>query len=93
MAEGRGPALLLSLRLISLGLSLTAFFYPELQCSRAGAGCSALAPLNLPDGARTKVPPSGAQASCACALSPLTAAPPRSCPNLELLRLPPRQPY
>lgn len=40
-AEGRGSSLLYSLRLISLGLRLTASLSGELQSSRAGAGSSA----------------------------------------------------
>lgn len=83
MAEGRGPSLLYSLRLISLGLHLTASLPGELQSSRTGAGSSAPARPDHPRGAPTSVPPSGSRSSRACALDPPTAAPPRSCPDSE----------
>lgn len=83
MAEGRGPSLLYSLRLISLSLHLTASLPGELQSSRTGAGSSAPARPDHPRGAPTSAPPSGSRSSRACALDPPTAAPPRSCPDSE----------
>lgn len=64
MAEGRGSSLLYSLRLISLGLGLTASLPGELQSSRAGAGSPPrprvqTTPAELP----TSAPPSGPRAS------------------------------
>lgn len=83
MAEGRGSSRLYSLRLISLGLRLTASLPGELRSSRAGAGSSAPARPDHPSRAPTSAPPSGSRASCACALAPPTAAPPSSCPDSE----------
>lgn len=83
MAEGRGPSLLYSLRLISLGLFLTASLPGELQSSRAGAGSPAPARPDHPRGAPTSAPPSGSRSSRACAQAPPTAAPPLSCPDSE----------
>lgn len=83
MAEGRGSSLLYSLRLISLGLRLTASLPGQLQSSRTGAGSPAPARPDHPRGAPTSAPPSGSRSSRACALAPPTAAPPRSCPDSE----------
>lgn len=83
MAEGRGSSRLYSLRLISLGLRLTASLPGELQNSRAGAGYPAPARPDHPRRAPTSAPPSGSRASRACALAPPTAAPPSSCPDSE----------
>lgn len=83
MAEGRGSSRLYSLRLISLGLRLTASLPGELQNSRAGAGYPAPARPDHPRRAPTSAPPSGSWASRACALAPPTAAPPSSCPDSE----------
>lgn len=70
MAEGRGSSRLYSLRLISLGLRLTASLPGELQNSRAGAGSPAPARPDHPRRAPTSAPPSGSRASRACALAP-----------------------
>lgn len=83
MAEGRGSSLLYSLRLISLGLRLTASLPGELQSCRAGAGSSTPARPDHPRGAPTSAPPSGCRPCRACAPARPTAAPPRSCPDSE----------
>lgn len=83
MAEGRGSSLLYSLRLISLGLRLTASLPGGLQSCRAGAGSSAPARPDHPRGAPTSAPPSGSRPCRACAPARPTAAPPRSCPDSE----------
>lgn len=58
----------------------------KLLGSEAGAGSPAPAGLNLPGGARTLAPPSGAPSGRACALAPRMAVPPRSCRESELPR-------
>lgn len=94
MAEGRGSPLLGGLRLISLGLRLTTSLPPprELQGSRAGAGSTAPARLDLPGGARTSAPPSGTPSGPRLRTGSAEAAPPPSCPDSELPRPPPRRP-
>lgn len=76
MAEGRGSSLLYSLRLISLGLRLTASLPGGLQSCRAGAGSSAPARPDHPRGAPTSARDGGWQNHHPGQILPLVARSP-----------------